>query len=338
MANKKLTEWFALNPTTVQPGDLLYSVGPSGAPVSGGFQAGQIMQNRYRIVVTVVSNDLVVSIKHLDGTTDPSTSEPLFFKIGNNIRSVTSALSITIPDGTNWFNCGSSELATYAVPFFVYVLYDSNSSAVALTISRKPYFKLVSSASATTTNENHIYGYSGFTTTDEMENIGYFEATLSAGAAYTWSVATFTNANLRSVQTMESRIMSYLPTITVITTTSGTAYGSYVIQNRSAKTHVSFIFGASSTMGTGAPTFTTPFTYYAFSPSGTAVRASGLVLDSGSTRYDVFAELVSSGTSLTAWLLDSSGTYVVRNTFSATAPMTWATNDVLSMYVDSLIT
>lgn len=172
----------------------------------------------YKISVTVSSNNLIVALKDRDGN-DPSAASPLWFFIDDTWRSVTSALSITIAAATNWYNAGGAELATKIAPYFVYVLWDSNSSAVALTVGRKSGFRLVSDTSATTTNENHIYGYSGFTSTDPLLNIGYFEATLSAGAGYTWTVPTFTNKNLMHRQTYESVWFDFVPTVTGYTAT-----------------------------------------------------------------------------------------------------------------------
>jgi len=73
---------------------------------------------------------------------------------------------------------------------------------------------LVSDFSATTTNEKHLAGYSKFTTTDEVAVIGRFAATLSAGAGYTWSVPTYTAANLIQKPIYTTRRLTWLPTFT----------------------------------------------------------------------------------------------------------------------------
>ena len=183
------------------------------------FYVNSLAIPRYKITPSASGGDLTVAITHLDGTT-PSATKPLYFKIGGTIRAATAALSITIAAATNWFNAGGTGLATKAVPYFVYVVWDSNSSVIVPTISRKPYFALVSETSGTTTSENHVYGHSGFTSTDDLENIGYFEATLSAGAGYTWTVPTFTSANLKHAPTMHSNEMSWTP----VHSRTGTAY------------------------------------------------------------------------------------------------------------------
>src|SRR5688572_29690940 len=97
----------------------------------------------YKFSVTVVSNDLVVTIQHPDGT-NPSAQRPLWLHIGDTWRSVVATTTITLADGTRWFNSGSAELGTKLVGYFVYAVWDSNSSVVALSIARIPYGRLVS--------------------------------------------------------------------------------------------------------------------------------------------------------------------------------------------------
>ena len=215
------TKTSALTVFSVDAEDLLYAVDdPSSTPTSGKILASSLMFNRYKLVVTVATNDLTVKVTHPDGN-NPSSARPLYFKIGDTIRSAVAALSITIVDGTNWFNSGSAELGTLAVSYFAYVVWDSDSSAVALTIGRKAHYKIVDSGMTTTTSENHIYNYANFTDGDDMENIGYFEAILSlSGTSHLWTVPTFTNLNLRHEQTLSSRILSWTPTLS----RSGGAY------------------------------------------------------------------------------------------------------------------
>lgn len=166
---------------------------------------------QYKFSVTVVSNDLVVTIQHADDT-NPTSTRPLFIRIGGIWRSITTTTTITIADGTNWFNSGSAELGTKLVGYFAYAVWDSNSSVVALTISRIPFARLVSDFHTTTTNEKHCFNFSNFTSTDPVANIGYFEATLSlSGTSHLWTVPTFTNANLKHEPTFETNVLSWTP-------------------------------------------------------------------------------------------------------------------------------
>lgn len=184
-----------------------------------------------KLQVSVSSNDLVVAIKTL-ADADPSATDPVFVKINGTLRTISAATSITIADGTNWFNSGGVELGGLVVPYFAYALWDSNSSAVALTIARKSHYRIVTTAMSTTTSESHIFGYSGFTAGDDMVNIGYFEATLSlTGTSHLWTVPAWTNLNLRNVPTVESEWKSWTPVYTAVgtgTPTYGTVTNTFV--------------------------------------------------------------------------------------------------------------
>jgi hypothetical protein len=48
-----------------------------------------------KISVTVAADNLTVAIKTLAGT-DPSLSTPVYIRIGDTIRTITSALSVTV--------------------------------------------------------------------------------------------------------------------------------------------------------------------------------------------------------------------------------------------------
>jgi len=258
------TKTSALTVFSIDAEDLLYAVDdPSSTPTSGKILASSLMFNRYKLVVTVATNDLTVKVTHPDGN-NPSSARPLYFKIGDTIRSATAALSITIVDGTNWFNSGSAELGTLAVPYFVYAVWDSNSSAVALTIGRKSHYRIVAAAMSTATSENHIYNYANFTAGDDMANIGYFEAILSlSGTSHLWSVPSFTGNNLRHQPTYESQIISYTPTHTsaggAYTNAPTNAFARYAIKNESLWYEIDFDYNATSG-GSGASIVSLPFT------------------------------------------------------------------------------
>lgn len=185
----------------------------------------------YKLAVSVSANDLIVTLQHADGT-NPTSTRPLFFRIGGTWRSVTTTTTITIADGTNYFNAGSAELGTKLVGYFPYVIWDSNSSVVALSIARIPYGRVVTDFSSTTTNEKHLFNYANFSGTDNVANIGYFEATLSL-TPFTWTVPTFTNANLINEPIFETRWLDWtadFPTSTAMTVTGESiALASYKI-------------------------------------------------------------------------------------------------------------
>lgn len=174
-----------------------------------------------KITVTDSGSGLVVAVKTLAGS-NPSTLDPVYVRIGDTVRTITASLSRTLADGTNWFNAGSTELATKEIDYFAYLIWNTNSSAVGLGFARIPYANLISDFSVVSTNEKYLAGYSAFNSTDEVEVIGRFAATLSAGAGYTWSVPTFTAANLVQRPIHETRWLIYEPTVGFVGTSAPT--------------------------------------------------------------------------------------------------------------------
>lgn len=164
-----------------------------------------------KIVPSVASNNLTVAIKTVTGS-DPSASNPVYCRIGDSIRSITAALSVTKNAATNWFNSGGSELATIEVDYFVYLGYNSTDGVV-VGFSRIPYGKQYSDFSSTTTNDKYcaISTISNAASTDYYENIGRFAATLSATASFNWSVPTFTAINLVNKPMNATRWLTWSP-------------------------------------------------------------------------------------------------------------------------------
>lgn len=251
-----------------------------------------------KIFVTGTANDLIVSLKTLGGV-DPSASEPAYVRIGNVVREITAATSFTLADGTNWFNAGSAELGTKEIDYFCYLVWDSNSSVVAISASRIPYGNLVSDFSGTTTNEKYLANHANFTSTDEVEVIGRFAATLSlAGTSHLWTVPTFTSANLIQKPIYETRLLTFVSTITPQAGSLSSIVRSEVYQ----VTGQSFIFDINDnfTTNTSAPAyiqFTMPFT------PAKAPGFSGIMSDAAVTSTNVS----SSGNSLFVRRYDGAG-------------------------------
>lgn len=170
----------------------------------------------YRIAVSVASNNLTVALKDKDGN-DPSPSSPVRVQIGDTVRTITSALSVTKNAGTNWCNSGSAELATKEIDYFAYLGYNATDGVV-IGFSRIPYATNYSNFSATTTNERYcaISTITNAAASDAYVVIGRFAATLSAGAGYTWSVPTFTPANLIHQPIYATRILNFATQITYL--------------------------------------------------------------------------------------------------------------------------
>jgi len=162
-----------------------------------------------KIVVTVNgSGDINVAIKGLDGN-DPSATNPVYCRIGGTIRTLVQALSCSAVHGYNHMNCGSAELATKEVDYFVYLGWSATDSAVTIGYSRIPYGHLFSDFNATYTHEKYLRTVGNTSATDVYVNIGRFTATLSAGAGYTFSVPTFTAINLIQYPIFETRKLSW---------------------------------------------------------------------------------------------------------------------------------
>lgn len=165
-----------------------------------------------KIVPSVASNNLTLALKTVAGN-NPSASEPVWIKIAGTWRTVTAALSVTKNAGTNWFNAGSAELATNEIDYFAYIGYNATDGVV-IGFSRIPYANLYSDFSATSTNEKYaaISTITNAAAGDNYVNIGRFAATLSAGAGYTWTVPTFTSANLIQKPIHYTRWLTWVPT------------------------------------------------------------------------------------------------------------------------------
>lgn len=221
---------------------------------------------------------ITVAIKTLAGT-DPSTTDPVYVRIGDTVRSITAALSVSKADGTNWCNAGSAELATKEVDYFVYLGYNATDGVV-IGFSRFPGANQYSDFSATTTDEKYcaISTITNAASTDYYENIGRFAATLSAGAGYTWSVPTYTALNLIQRPIYETRwnlVKSVLAGFSAITseTISYKVIGNAV-----------FIESVGNLGGTSnATTFTLTLPFKAGSTVGTKNLMSSNSGDAGST-------------------------------------------------------
>ena len=221
MADKKITELTA--ETSPSNADLIPIVTDTDstavtkkitvANLMGGLIAPEGFLINGKIVPSVTSNNLTVALKGLDGN-NPSSTNPVYVRIGDAIRSITGALSVTKNAGTNWFNAGSSELATKEIDYFAYLGYNATDGVV-IGFSRIPYATEYSQFSTTSTNEKYcaISTITNAAAGDDYVVIGRFAATLSAGAGYTWSVPTFTSKNLIQRPIYETRELTYVPTV-----------------------------------------------------------------------------------------------------------------------------
>jgi hypothetical protein len=169
----------------------------------------------YRIMPSLASGNLVVALKTMDGN-DPSATNPVYVRIGNTVRTVSTTLSATATAGTNWFNSGSTALANREVDYFVYLGFNGTDETT-IGFSRIPFANLYSDFNTTTTNERHckISTITNASSSDNYVNIGRFPATLSGVSLYNWSLPTLTNANLIQRPVYETRYLNYTPAFTV---------------------------------------------------------------------------------------------------------------------------
>ena len=168
-----------------------------------------------KIVPSVTSSDLTVAIKGLDGN-DPSATNPVYVRIGDTVRAITAALSVTKNDGTNWFAAGGGGEKNY----FVYLGYNATDGVV-IGFSLLQYATQYGDFSATTTNASYA-AISTITTaasTDYYEQIGMFAATLGASATYLWTVPTFTARNL-----IQRPVQEYRRLLAVVQTPLGSSW------------------------------------------------------------------------------------------------------------------
>lgn len=200
------SDWAALNPGT--SGQVLQSGGASANPSWATPSSG----GGYKHIITpsITSNNLVLALKYLDGN-DPSSTNPLTFRIGNAEYTVTAAMSFTKNAGTNWMNMGGAELASQDVDLFLYAIGETGGSAgIKFGYSRIPYATSMSDFVNTTTSEKYIAGnWTNFNGSDYVQNIGRFRARLSAGAGYTWSIP---NSKVISRPIYETDWLAYTPT------------------------------------------------------------------------------------------------------------------------------
>lgn len=268
MADQKLTQLTEDTSPTLD--DLIYLVtDPAGTPASRKSTLANLLKVvnapsgfliNGQIVPSVASNDLTVAIKGMDGN-DPSASNPVYVRIGNTVRTITAALSVTKADGTNWFNSGSAELATKEIDYFVYLGYNATDGVV-IGFSRIPYAKEYDDFSATTTDELYcaISTITNAASGDDYEVVGRFAATLSAGAGYTWTVPTFTNKNLIQRPIYETRVLTFnfsVASWTAGTAPSGTIFDfieSYQIRGKTCRVEIAQAYAVNGSTVTGCVT------------------------------------------------------------------------------------
>lgn len=141
-----------------------------------------------KIVPSIATNNLTLAIKTLAGA-DPSATDVVIARIGDTTYKITSALSVTLAAGTNWFSKGSSPFGGNATILYAYLGYNATDGVVLGVSSTATGYKY---GDFSTTNTDWTYAkisnVAHAASTDVYENIGRFNAILGVSASYNWSL------------------------------------------------------------------------------------------------------------------------------------------------------
>lgn len=299
------------------------------------FNAPQGFLINGKIETSVASSDLTVAIKTLAGS-DPSASSPVYCRIGNTVRSITSALSVTKNDATNWFGSGAAGLATQEIDYFVYLGYNATDGVV-VGFARIPWARVYGDFSTTSTNDTYC-AISTITTaasTDEYEVVGRFNAILSAGAGYTWSLPATSIIINRPIH--ETRLLQYTPQVTASVTPPTLGSGGNFEQVGLYRIHqklvdipsLSIVFGSGGgpAAGSGNYFIQLPISANVTLPViGTNAMGEGRMVDQ-STGFSgfVFPEIETATTVQPVYYTSFTG--AAAGAMNAGAPWTWAASD-----------
>ncbi len=284
-----------------------------------------------KIARTVATNNLTVAIKTLAGT-DPTTDNPVYVRIGDTIRAITTALSVTKNAGTNWCNAGTNGLATFEIDYFVYLGYNTVDGVV-IGFSRIPYATTYNDFNTTPADEKYaaISTITNATTTDEYEVVGRFNATLSASALYNWSVPATSVIVNRPIFT--TRRLSYSPVYTNLTLGNGTSTGQYIINGRKCNVQTRVLFGSTTSIGGTAISLTSPMKIIQVPALEQIFYGTVRCNDNGVASYTGLLQSSGVGHFLPT-IMVTTGTYSSAAGITTTAPHTWGTNDEVLINAD----
>lgn len=169
---------------------------------------------KYSITTSASGGNLTVTLLNYLGAT-PSATAPVKIQIGDVVRTITSALSLTRNAWNNILNLGSAELATKEVDLFTYLFYYATTWAVVIAYARIPNANTISDLSYDALNEkwfDYPYDWNLPSSSTSIVNIWRFNATLSAGAGYTWSIPATSIIINRPIY--ETRWLDWQPSVT----------------------------------------------------------------------------------------------------------------------------
>jgi hypothetical protein len=118
---------------------------------------GQMMNGQVTRVAS--GNAITIAIKTMAGN-DPSTDDPVYVRINNKLKTITSALSVNMPAATPRFNLNSTFLAGQSVDLFCYLGERASDGSVFFGPARISYGHTYADFSATANNEKYL-AYTG---------------------------------------------------------------------------------------------------------------------------------------------------------------------------------
>jgi hypothetical protein len=250
-------------------GNVLTSDGTNWTSAAGSSGGGGDFDGLWS--VTVASNNITLALKNSAGS-DPSAGSPVHAKIGGISRTISSALSVTVNAGASTFASGSAELGTKEIDYFPYLSWRAANSDIVVGYSRIPYARLFSEFSATSTNEKYAAFSTAPASTDTVENMGRFAATLGlVGTGHLWTVPSYNSINLVQKPCFETRWLAWQPVFTGFTATVPT--GTYAYKLSGEMCLISQLAATNGTSNATTFTQTFPFTFASANPSAGIVNA-----------------------------------------------------------------
>lgn len=282
--------------------------------------------NNYSITPSLSGSNLVLSIFNTDGS-NPSTTKPLRFRLGNTKYTLTAATAFTKNAGTNWMNLGSAELFGKNTDLFVYAIGETGASAgLKFGYSRIPFASSMADFVNTTTNEKYIAGnWTNFNASDKVTVIGRFTASLSGGAGYTWSLSA---ADVINYPIYETKWQYWTPIGTNFTIGNSAFDCRYKLVGSTMYNSFYVALGSTSSVGTD-PYFSLPFTISVMGGSDV------LLVDFGSAGY--VGVIDTDNAHIFPRAVTTNATYAGYATTTAVVPFTWTTNDSIRMKFWSLL-
>lgn len=260
---------------------------------------------QYSISRTVSSWNITVALKNY-AWNDPTTTAPVKIMIGGVLRTVTSAISFTNVAGFNWWNTGSTELATKEVDWFVYAIWRSGESLVKITASRFSYATVYWDFNSDALNEKwNLWNFGSPVSTDNVVLIGRFNATLSAWSWYTWSIPTTSIIENKPVR--ETRMLQWW-------SQTGWTTNSLLFYYKIVWDCLYFSFDANWTSNSTSSSITLPFTATAIMAHDFALWLTYDNWTEATTpwRADLYTTTINLYKNSAYWAWTSSGSKIIR--------------------------